>query len=86
VVAVMGAIMLAQLGAAPQRGAAAAVITVAENTTAVDLARTFSYIFAVAVLFLIIGIVALIVMEERPLRTTVTAAPVGRDTPVRAAE
>jgi EmrB/QacA subfamily drug resistance transporter len=86
VVAVMGAIMLAQLGTAPQRGAAPAVVTVAEHATAGDFARTFSYIFAVAVMFLIIGIVALIVMEERPLRTTVIAAPAGRETPARAAE
>jgi hypothetical protein len=90
VVAVMGAIMLAQLGAAPQRGAGvsagAAVVAVTENATPAELASTFSYIFAVAVAFLVIGIVALILMEERPLRTTITAAPAVRDTPTGAAE
>jgi hypothetical protein len=39
------------------------------------LARTFSHIFALAVLFLIISMISLFIMEERPLRTTVLAAP-----------
>ena len=83
VVAVMGAIMLAQVGTAPQRGAAPTAATVAQAITTADLTRTFSYIFAVAVLFLVVGIVALIFMEERPLRTTVLATP-ARETPPRA--
>ena len=86
VVAVMGAIMLAELGTAPQRGgvASSAFIATAANVTIDDLAHTFSHIFAVAVLFLIIGIVSLIIMEERPLRTTVLAVPATRETPPRA--
>jgi len=87
VVAVMGAIMLAQVGTAPQRGGAAtAVATVAQSITAADLSRTFSYIFAVAVLFLVVGVVSLIVMEERPLRATVLAAPARETPPPAAAE
>jgi EmrB/QacA subfamily drug resistance transporter len=86
VVAVMGAIMLAHFGAAPQRGAASAVIALTENVTADELARTFSFIFAVAVAVLLIGIVALLIMEERPLRTTVIAVPTAHETPSRAAE
>jgi EmrB/QacA subfamily drug resistance transporter len=85
VVAIMGAIMLAQLGAAPQRGgASSAVIAMAGNATVDQLARTFSYIFAVSATFLLVGIVTLIIMEERPLRTTVMA-PV-RETSSEAAE
>jgi hypothetical protein len=86
VVAVMGAIMLAELGASPQRGGAAssAFIATAANASLDDLARAFSHIFAVAVIFLIIGIVALMMMEERPLRTTVLAVPATRETPPRA--
>ena len=86
VVAVMGAIMLADLGASPQRGGAAssAFIATAANASLDDLGRAFSHIFAVAVIFLIIGIVALMIMEERPLRTTVLAAPAARETPPRA--
>jgi EmrB/QacA subfamily drug resistance transporter len=86
VVAVMGAIMLAHLGTAPRRGVSSAIVTTAGPVTADDLTRTFSHIFAVAVLFLVIGIVGLIVMEERPLRTTVLAAPAARETKGRAAE
>jgi EmrB/QacA subfamily drug resistance transporter len=86
VVAVMGAIMLAQLGTAPQRGAAPTAVSVAETVTSAELTRTFSYIFAVAVLFLIIGIGSLIMMEERPLRTTVIAVPATPETPAGAAE
>ena len=62
VVAVMGAILLAELGVAPQRGggSSSAFIATASNASLDDLARAFSHIFAVAVIFLIIGIVALI--------------------------
>jgi EmrB/QacA subfamily drug resistance transporter len=81
VVAVMGAIMMAGLGAAPQRGAASStVVTAAVGATADQLVRTFSLIFAVAAGFLLIGIVALIMMEERPLRSTVFTTPSGRET------
>jgi sterol desaturase/sphingolipid hydroxylase (fatty acid hydroxylase superfamily) len=76
VVALMGAIMLGHLGTAPQRGLASTFVTTAGDVTMDHYARTFSHIFAVAVLFLIIGIISLIMMEERPLRTTVLATPV----------
>jgi hypothetical protein len=36
------------------------------------------------VVFLIIGVVALMIMEERPLRTTVLAVSATRETPPRA--
>jgi MFS family permease len=86
VVAVMGAIMLADLGASPQRGGASssAFIATAASASLDDLGRAFSHIFAVAVVFLIIGVVALMIMEERPLRTTVLAVPAARETPPRA--
>ena len=87
VVAVMGAIMLTHLGTAPQRGSVSSpVLSVAHSVTVDHLARTFSHIFAVAVFFLIISIISLIVMEERPLRTTVLAGPAGRETAADAAE
>ena len=88
VVAIMGAIMLADLGASPQRGGASSSAFIAGASTAsVDqLAHAFSHIFAVATLFLVLGIVGLIVMEERPLRTTVLAVPVTPEPPAEAAE
>ncbi len=88
VVAIMGAIMLADLGASPQRGGAASSAFIASASTASvnELAHAFSHIFAVAALFLALGIVGLIVMEERPLRTTVLAVPVTPEPPAEAAE
>jgi EmrB/QacA subfamily drug resistance transporter len=79
VVALMGAIMLAHLGAAPERGAAPAVVTVAQNATIEVLAHMFSFIFALAAAFLLLGIAALVLMEERPLRTTIRAVPASRE-------
>jgi EmrB/QacA subfamily drug resistance transporter len=87
VVAVMGAIMLAGLGAAPQRGAATStVVTAAVGGSAEQLVRTFSFIFAVAAGFLWIGIAALIVMEERPLRAIVITTPSSREIAAGGAE
>jgi hypothetical protein len=86
VVAVMGAIMLAGLGAAPQRGAVStAVVTVAASAPVGQLTHTFSCIFAVAAGFLLIGVIALIAMEERPLRATVIVTP-ARESQAEAAE
>jgi EmrB/QacA subfamily drug resistance transporter len=69
IVAIMGAILLATLGVAPERGSHAAVIaTTAANALGVDLARVFRGVFALGVLCLIASLVALIRMEERPLR------------------
>jgi len=79
VVALMSAIMLAHLGAAPERGAAPAVVAVAQNATIEVLAHMFSFIFALAAAFLLLGIAALVLMEERPLRTTIRAVPASRD-------
>jgi len=86
VVAVMGAIMLAGLGTAPQRGAiSATVVTVAASAPVSQFAHTFSCIFAVAAGFLLIGMIALIAMEERPLRATVMVMP-SRESQAEAAE
>ncbi len=88
VVAIMGAIMLADLGASPQRGGASpsAFIASAGTASVNELAHAFSHIFAVAAVFLILGVVGLVLMEERPLRTTVLAVPVSPEPPAEAAE
>jgi hypothetical protein len=80
IVAIMGAIMLGHLGSAPQRGATIAVVTVVQTATTDVLAHMFSFIFAVAAGFLLLGIAALVIMEERPLRTTIMAVPTPRET------
>jgi len=77
VVAVLGAILLAGLGVAPERGGR--VVSVVASVSAAgggDVALVFRWVFLAAWLFLAIGLIALIMMEERPLReTTVPADP-----------
>jgi MFS family permease len=80
-VAIMGAIMLAHLGAAPQRGSGEALVAVATRASSAELAYMFSWVFAVAAGFMLAGAVALLLMEERPLRAYVIAPPVAPDSP-----
>jgi len=69
IVAIMGAILLATLGVAPERGGHVTVMTAtAANALGVNLAHVFRGVFAFGVLCLIASLVALIRMEERPLR------------------
>jgi EmrB/QacA subfamily drug resistance transporter len=77
-VAVMGAILLAGLGVTPQRGAAVSVVTSAMSASGTVAADVFRWVFASAWIFLAISLIALLVMEERPLRSTpVGSEPVG---------
>jgi len=74
VVAVMGAILLAGLGAAPERGAVS-VISMSMNAAGADVALTFRYVFLASLVFLAMSLAFLIAMEERPLRTTTAEPP-----------
>ncbi len=76
-VAVMGAILLAGLGVTPQRGAAVSVVTSMMGANGTDAAFVFRWVFASAWIFLAIALVALLLMEERPLRST----PAGSEPP-----
>jgi Na+/melibiose symporter-like transporter len=67
-VALMGAIVLAGFGFAPERGLAAQSLTAAGAATGGDLAHVFAYVFAAAAAILAVALVALIAMEERVLR------------------
>ena len=66
IVAAMGAIVLAGLGVAIERGGRVVVGTAA--VPGVDQAHVFRGVFALGVLCLIISLVGMIRMEERPLR------------------
>jgi len=68
IVAVMGAIVLAALGVSYQRGGNATVVTETANAVGTSPAHVFRGIFALSVLCLIASLVALIRMEQRPLR------------------
>jgi EmrB/QacA subfamily drug resistance transporter len=86
-VAVMGAVVLAGYGFAPERGAprvpggaslapaaansaaaAAPSLTSGNAASGLELAFTFRWVFALSALFLAVGLLALLLMEERPLR------------------
>ena len=75
IVAAMGAIVLAALGVAPQRGGGATAVTGTAAALGVDLAHVFRGVFALGVLCLIASLIALIRMEERPLRGRSEDAP-----------
>ena len=74
VVAVMGAILLAGLGATPERGSVS-VVAISMNAAGADVALTFRYVFLSALIFLALALVALLMMEERPLRSTTVEPP-----------
>src|SRR6185503_18976174 len=76
IVAVMGAILLAGLGVAPDRtGRAVSVVETVSAAAGYDVAFVFRWVFLSAWIFLAIGLVALILMEERPLRGSVVPPP-----------
>jgi MFS family permease len=69
IVAVMGAILLATLGVAPERGGHVTVMSAtAANALGIDLAHVFRGVFVLGVVCLVTSLIALIRMEERPLR------------------
>src|SRR5215216_2082462 len=70
VVAMMGAIILAWLGAVPERGAAS--LGAFAGALGIDLADVFRWVFVAAAVCLVLGFVAIAAMEERPLRATTT--------------
>jgi sugar phosphate permease len=75
VVAVMGAILLAGFGAAPERGSGAANLAVALSGQGLDFEQVFRWVFAAAAAVLAAGLVSLMIMEERPLRGPASTAP-----------
>jgi EmrB/QacA subfamily drug resistance transporter len=68
IVAAMGAVLLAALGVAPERGGSTVIIAATANARGVDLAHVFRGVFAIGVLCLLVSLIALILMDERPLR------------------
>jgi EmrB/QacA subfamily drug resistance transporter len=67
-VAIMGAILLAGLGFAPERGGVGAEVMAASATGADgDVAAVFQWVFVAALVFSVLALVALALMEERPL-------------------
>jgi EmrB/QacA subfamily drug resistance transporter len=68
IVAAMGSIVLAALGVSPERGGGVTAVTAAAQAMGIDLANVFRGVFALGVVCLVISLIALLWMEERPLR------------------
>ncbi len=85
VVAVLGAILLAGLGVAPERGRAISVIESVGAAGDLGVAFVFRWVFLAAFVFLALSLLFLILMEERPLRGSVMPAdpPVAPPEPTR---
>jgi EmrB/QacA subfamily drug resistance transporter len=74
-VAIMGAILLAGLGVTPERGAAVEQLVEFAGSTGIDLGSVFRLVFMAADIFLGLALLAVLAMEERPLRGPQTSAP-----------
>lgn len=72
-VAAFGAIILAGLGIAPERGVSLLASSI--ETLGVDVALVFRWVFAASAAVLGLGLLCLLVMQERPLRGPVTGSP-----------
>jgi EmrB/QacA subfamily drug resistance transporter len=70
-VAIMGAIVIAGYGAAPQRGGGTGSFAGTLQSFGGDPSAVFAWVFISAAVCLALGILAFAMMEERPLRTTV---------------
>jgi EmrB/QacA subfamily drug resistance transporter len=87
VVAVMGAILLAGLGVAPDRGVGAELVVQAAGTAALGVAEVFRWVFVAALAVSLVAFAALVLLEERPLRgPAASAAPVAPEAPPAPAE
>ena len=74
IVAVLGAILLAGLGVAPERGGRAVSVIATVSAAGIDVAFVFRWVFLAAFVFLALSLLFLILMEERPLRGSVMPA------------
>jgi hypothetical protein len=67
-VAIMGAILLAGLGFAPERGGVdLGVLAANAGAHGLDVAGVFRWVFVAALVFSVIALLAIVLMEERPL-------------------
>jgi hypothetical protein len=76
VVAIMGAILLAGFGVTPERGGVGVEVTVSHAGAAgLDVAEVFRWVFVAALVFAVAAMIAVILLEERPLHGPAVKAP-----------
>src|SRR5262245_6782288 len=87
-VAIMGAILLAALGATPERGTGVELLVETARAAGIDIAVVFRFVFVAADAFLVAALAAVLLMEERPLRGPASRSPppVSAETPPAPAE
>jgi EmrB/QacA subfamily drug resistance transporter len=85
-VAVIGAILLAGLGATPGRGTGVELMVETAGAAGVDMAAVFRLVFAATDIFVALALIFMLMMEERPLRGPTAKAPVAPDPPPAPAE
>jgi EmrB/QacA subfamily drug resistance transporter len=68
IVALMGAVVLTGLGVSPGSGGSLAAVAASATVKGAGLAHVFRGVFGLGVVCLIVSLIALIRMEERPLR------------------
>src|SRR5205823_38998 len=86
-VAIMGAILLGGLGAVPERGTGVEFLVEAAGAAGTDMAGVFRWVFAASDIFLSLALVAVLLMEERPLRGPAgSTAPISPEAPPAPAE
>jgi len=65
----MGAILLAGLGVTPERGGVGVELTVAQaGASGAAVVEVFRYVFMAALAVSIVGLIAVVLLEERPLQ------------------
>ncbi len=86
-VAIMGTILLMGAGATVERGGGGDLLVALAGTSAVDMVAVFRMLFIAADVFLIVALIAVLQLEERPLRgPAVQPQPAPADPPPAPAE
>jgi EmrB/QacA subfamily drug resistance transporter len=76
VVAIMGAILLAGFGVTPERGGVGLELTASHVAgTALNVAEVFRWVFVAALVFAVAAMIAVILLQERPLHGPAVKAP-----------
>ncbi len=84
-VAIMGAILLAALGATPERGTGVELLVETARAAGLDIAVAFRFVFVAVDAFLVAALAAVLLMEERPLRGP-ASGPASTEAPPAPAE
>jgi MFS family permease len=71
-VAVMGAILFSALGATPERSTGVELLVESASPAGIDIAMVFRFVFLAADAFVLAAFIAVLLMEERPLRGPAT--------------